>query len=190
MKRKYYLRGIGVGILFATIILFTAYSIMGRKTMSDEEIMKQAEELGMVRAGSLLDSLNRSSEDSTANKNSTDNSAGDSSTGTSSAATTTENPSSDVPTTAEDETTTQDAGTDTIPETTNPAGRTVSFTIVSGMSSWNVATILQDHGVITDASDFDNYLETNGYSDRISTGEYTVTVGSDYETIAKLLTGN
>lgn len=180
MKRKYYLRGVGVGILFATIILFIAYSTMGRKTMSDEEVMKRAEELGMVKAGSLLDSLNRSSE------NSTDNSVGDSSTDSNSA---TENPSSVEPTTTEAEPTTQDTEADEPSSTTSPTERTVNFTVVSGMSSWNVATILQDQGVIADAADFDNYLEANGYSDRISTGEYTVTVGSDYETIARLITG-
>lgn len=184
MKRKYYLRGVGVGILFATIILFIAYSAMGRKAMSDEEVMKRAEELGMVKAGSLLDSLNRSSEDST------DNSVGDSSTDSNSATEpATENPSSVEPTTTEAEPTTQDTEADEPSSTTSPTERTVKFTVVSGMSSWNVATILQDQGVIADAADFDNYLEANGYSDRISTGEYTVTVGSDYETIARLITG-
>ncbi len=43
--------------------------------------------------------------------------------------------------------------------------------------------------MIADAADFDSYLEANGYSDRIATGEYTVVEGSDYETIAKLITG-
>ena len=68
MKRKYYLRGIGVGILFATIVLFTAYSISGGKKMSDEEVIKRAEELGMVQAESVLDHLTKpanSTEDDT-----------------------------------------------------------------------------------------------------------------------------
>ena len=48
MKIKYYLRGLGTGILFATIILFISYSYR----MSDSQIKKEAEKLGMVYAGS------------------------------------------------------------------------------------------------------------------------------------------
>ena len=46
MKLKYYLRGLGTGILFATIILFVSYSYK----MSDSQIRKEAEQLGMVYA--------------------------------------------------------------------------------------------------------------------------------------------
>lgn len=177
MKRKYYIRGIGVGILFATIILFTAYSVTGGGKMTDEEIMRRAEELGMVRAGSLLENLNRSTEDTATNDTTEGSSTNDTTADTSSS-------------TDED---TQDTEADTTTEadssTAAPEGGTVSFTVISGMNSWNVATILQDQGVIADAADFDSYLEANGYSDRIATGEYTVVEGSDYETIAKLITG-
>lgn len=166
MKRKYYLRGIGVGILFATIILFTAYSISGQGKMTDEEVIARAEELGMIKSGSVLDNLTKpASTEDTSNSSETEPS-------------TTETPS------------TEDTGTDTGTEAVDPNVRMVKFTVVSGMNSWNVATILQDQGVIADAADFDAYLEENGYSSRISTGEYTIAVGSDYETIAKLLTGD
>lgn len=179
MKRKYYIRGIGVGILFATIVLFTAYSVTGAGKMTDEEIMRRAEELGMVKAGSLLESLNHSTEDASTEDLTEGSSAND---------TTEDSPvSTDGDTQDTEEVTPTEADSST---TAAPEERTVTFTVISGMDSWNVATILQDQGVITDASDFDSYLEMNGYSDRISTGEYTVTVGSDYETIAKLLTGN
>ncbi len=48
MKIKYYLRGLGTGILFATIIMFISYSYR----MSDSQIKKEAEKLGMVYASS------------------------------------------------------------------------------------------------------------------------------------------
>lgn len=179
MKRKYYLRGIGVGILFATIVLFTAYSVSGGNKMTDQEVMERAEELGMVKAESVLDNLQKPADTDTEQQNITESDGTDISTeATEDSSTDTQEASTDAPDTEE-------------PTTEEPAteGRTVTFTVVSGMNSWNVATILQDQGVIADAADFDSYLEANGYSASIATGEYSVTVGSDYETIAKLITG-
>lgn len=49
MKLKYYLRGLGVGILFAALIF--SFIIIPKKTkISDDEIKKRAAELGMVEA--------------------------------------------------------------------------------------------------------------------------------------------
>lgn len=181
MKRKYYLRGIGVGILFATIVLFTAYSISDKGKMTDEEVLARAEELGMTRPDSVLDNLTRPA--------STEEPSSETNPITTEDLNSTDGPGIQEPDTASDpstgepDTNTEDTGTEA------PDARMVRFTVVSGMNSWNVATILQDQGVIEDASDFDSYLENNGYSGRIATGEYSVAVGSDYETIARLLTG-
>lgn len=47
MKLKYYLRGLGIGIIITTIVLMIVYS--GHKTeMTDAEIIQKAEALGMV----------------------------------------------------------------------------------------------------------------------------------------------
>ena len=49
MKLKYYLRGLGTGVLFATIVLFIAYSYrLSDAKLSDSEIKEKALELGMV----------------------------------------------------------------------------------------------------------------------------------------------
>ena len=52
MKRKYYLRGLGLGILVTAIVC----SIAGPKAPSDEDIIKRAEELGYVKAAESDDS--------------------------------------------------------------------------------------------------------------------------------------
>ena len=44
MKAKYFLRGLGAGILLATIVLFAVYSYR----YSDSKIIQRAKELGMV----------------------------------------------------------------------------------------------------------------------------------------------
>ena len=53
MKLKYYLRGLGIGILVTTVILSLAG--IGRKNMTDEEVIKRAKELGMVESTLLSD---------------------------------------------------------------------------------------------------------------------------------------
>ena len=45
MKRKYYLRGLGLGILITALV----FIFIGPKELSDEEIIKRAEKLGYVK---------------------------------------------------------------------------------------------------------------------------------------------
>ena len=56
MKPKYYLRGLGVGVVLTAVIMGV---VLGRGTsrMSDEEVIKRAKQLGMVEAESTLSSL-------------------------------------------------------------------------------------------------------------------------------------
>lgn len=71
MKLKYYLRGLGIGIILTTIILTISYS--GRELeLTDEEIIQRAEALGMVMEE---DSLfpNKNKEDEPKVENSTEN---------------------------------------------------------------------------------------------------------------------
>lgn len=48
MRFKYYLRGCGLGILFTSIVLTVAFHTRGVKEISDEEVIRRAEALGMV----------------------------------------------------------------------------------------------------------------------------------------------
>lgn len=71
-----------------------------------------------------------------------------------------------------------------VPETTN----SVTFVIQRGQSSYGVAKALAEAGLIEDASAFDQYLESNGYSKRINSGTYEIPVDSTAEEIAKIIT--
>ncbi|MBS6465962.1 MAG: hypothetical protein KH381_04375 [Clostridium sp.] len=175
MKRKYYLRGIGVGILFTAIVWLTTLLVSGKPKMTDEEVITRAQELGMVKQESVLEQLEKPSDTETEETDTEQTASADNST----------DAAADNPTESESVSGTE-ASTG---ETTEESKETVvTFTIVSGMNSWNVATLLQDQGVVN-ASEFDQYLEQNGYSSRIVTGEYSVAVGTDYETIARMITG-
>lgn len=55
MKLKYYLRGLGIGILVTAAILTIVYHTKG--SMSDSQIMKRAAQLGMVMASTEEDTL-------------------------------------------------------------------------------------------------------------------------------------
>ena len=48
MKLKYFLRGLGTGVIFGAIIMLVAYMTSGGYKLSDEEIIERAEKLGMV----------------------------------------------------------------------------------------------------------------------------------------------
>lgn len=53
MERKYYLRGLGLGIVVTAVIMGIALS--GPRKMTDEEIIQRAKELGMVEDTYLAD---------------------------------------------------------------------------------------------------------------------------------------
>ncbi|MGN0155222.1 MAG: hypothetical protein ACI4A3_12295, partial [Lachnospiraceae bacterium] len=66
MKFKYFLRGVGVGIIFASIIFLTVYQENTSKELSDAQIIERAKELGMVEEknpiGDLLSTEDENSE--------------------------------------------------------------------------------------------------------------------------------
>ena len=71
MERKYYLRGLGIGIAVTAIIMGIALS--GDKTMTNDEIIARAKELGMVENTVLSDTGN----EDTAQEDAGDNQADD-----------------------------------------------------------------------------------------------------------------
>lgn len=66
MKLKYYLRGLGTGIAVATLIIAISAGRKGSNTMTDEEILARAKELGLVERTVLADMVkNDESEENT-----------------------------------------------------------------------------------------------------------------------------
>ena len=61
MKLKYYLRGMGIGIILTAIVM--GFALGGRKTtISDAEVIERAKALGMIDGNGVLDSVTDSSE--------------------------------------------------------------------------------------------------------------------------------
>ena len=61
MKFKYYLRGLGIGILISTIILSISFA-MKKNDLSDDEIIARAKELGMVMEDTGKDTIPKATE--------------------------------------------------------------------------------------------------------------------------------
>lgn len=210
MKLKYYLRGLGIGILITTVILSLAG--IGRKNMTDEEVVKRAKELGMVESTLLSDLPDqtkaeevRPTESETSlqpetseQENSAEPEAGP-------------GPETSEPETLEPEVSPEPEETASTPETPaapeetpvapeetpvspedgnpdTPAGETVTLVIGRGESSTTVSKNLKKAGIVEDAAAFDRFLCNNGYDKKIITGTYEIPYGASEEEIAKIIT--
>ncbi|WP_024866506.1 hypothetical protein [Butyrivibrio sp. FCS014] len=74
MKLKYYLRGMGIGIILTAIVM--GFALGGRKTtISDAEVIRRAKELGMIEAGT--GTLSQNSKEAGNSNEKTDTSSSD-----------------------------------------------------------------------------------------------------------------
>ena len=170
MKLKYYLRGLGIGILVTAAILTIVYHTKG--SMSDSQIMKRAEQLGMVMASTEEDTLfaQTTQDDTTIEE-----------TGTISVEeTTTVVETTEAVTEAPTEKTTE-------APTEAPAAEAV-LTISPGMYSESVSAELVRLGIITNQKEFNSYLVNNGYAERIQTGDFKIKADMSYDEIARIIT--
>lgn len=174
MKLKYYLRGLGIGILVTAAILTIVYHTKG--SMSDSQIMKRAAQLGMVMASTEEDTLFAQ----TTQVNTTIEETG---------------------TISVEETTTVVETTEAVTEAstekpteaptkapTEPAAAEAVLTISPGMYSESVSAELVRLGIITNQKEFNSYLVNNGYAERIQTGDFKVKADMPYDEIARIIT--
>lgn len=173
MKFKSFLKGVGVGILFASIIFLIAYVQFGNKKMTDAQIRERAKQLGMVeQTTSIKDLLGSETQERD----------------TSETADTDSETSSENPKNSEGETQTEEETTETVTEeTTESEKETVSITIERGSTSYTVCQTLKEMGMIEDAAQFDNYLIEKGYASRIRVGTHSLTKGMDFHAIAEAI---
>lgn len=205
MKLKYYLRGLGIGMIVTALILGISFSNRQDQTsqiMTDDQIRERAAELGMVDSSELtLAALQNSAKQPTE--------------GTPEETTQTQEqnnieaePETTVPAetqaTVEPETTQEPEATaepepekTAAPETTAEPEvteapqrtQTASITIQRGDDSGSASRRLYEAGLVENAKAFDNYLCNNGYSRSINPGTYEIAPGTSEEEIAKIITG-
>ena len=193
-----YLRGLGIGIIVTAIILIIARNT-GNK-MSDKEIIKRAEELGMVMKETESDKLFPDKETQSTEESTTEVSTKEPQT---TEAPTTEAPTTEAPTTEAQTTEAPTTEAPTEPPTTEaptqpptekptmPPDTTVvtaKIVVTKGMFSEAISQAMERTGVISDWRKFNDYLEANGYAERLQTGTFTLKSTMSFEEMAKILT--
>ena len=198
MKLKYFLRGVGVGIIFGALIMLVAYLTSGAGKLSDKEIIERAENLGMVKEENLVVIGDGSEDKSTEQSDLTTEDAVE--------ATTEQATTEQAKVDTTEEGTTQEIiqGSDVsieevVDESINPTTEdsttqsadstyvTAKISVTSGMTSTEIAMLLQDAGIIDDYLDFDEFLNANGYSTQLKINDYEFNSNMTYEELAKEL---
>ena len=179
MKLKYYLRGLGIGILVTAVIMGVTQGSR-KETLSDREIRERAAALGMVEPGNSLADLE--AVETPAATEIPEAIETPASTETPEAA---ETPAATEAPAATPEVTAR--------PTQKPAeeeeGSSYTFEIQAGDSSYQVAYRLQQAGLVADARDFDNYLCSKGYDRKLKTGSYEIPETATEEEISEILCG-
>lgn len=215
MKVKYYMRGMGIGIVLATLIIAISNP---KEKLTDREIITRAQSLGMV----MGEDNNKNLEEVLQNINPTKSPSDLSATpvpgptdqpdvsvtqGASPTSAPTASPTqapTAAPTIAPTQASTPVPTIEPMPTikptqvpipTQIPAsgnssdtGKNITFTVEKGMSSGKVAAMLVQVGLIDNADDFNRFIEAEGKASIIRVGIYSLPKDSSYDDIIKAIT--
>ena len=217
MNLKYYLRGLGVGIVVTSLIL--GIGLGSRKeTLSNEEIKERARELGMVEESITVAEAAAQKEEEAQEAEATvapvpeENAESDAepivnaepevssepAVSTGAAPEASEKPnvsaaSEPAASTAAEAGATPEAGVKPVADEaeedngTAPEKEIVDITINPGEVSYVISQKLEQSGLIDDAAEYDAYLCDNGFHTKLRAGVHKIPMGSTREEIAKLL---
>ncbi len=183
MKLKYYLRGMGIGIIVTTIILAISFS-QREVEISDEQVMVRASALGMVMPEDEQEPAATESEEEPQG-----GAAGAEEEPQSGAAGAEEESQGGATESEEEqEQSTQDSAQ--MPQNTGeeaPTQGTYRLVIRQGDVCRVVCETLEENGIIDDAEALRTHLFELGYANNISTGEYDVPYGLTMEQVAEII---
>ncbi|MCI5585685.1 MAG: endolytic transglycosylase MltG [Lachnospiraceae bacterium] len=214
MNLKYYLRGLGIGVLVTVFIMGIAGE---EKTMTDAEIKIRAAKLGMVEETVLSD---LKAKESTENEGAQTESLAKTLTESQMVEEKTEEELSKEESDGKENTENTEEKKETAGEaavTSNGAENTIlendaplegqgkvivqangivgeekdylTVTIESGDTGEAVSRKLYEAGAVESAAEYSSYLSSNDYSRRLRVGEYEIPVGASNEEIAKIICG-
>lgn len=181
MKLKYYLRGLGIGLMVTATICMLGGA--GKAVITDDEVIARAEQLGMIQNPVLSQLPQPGSESNEVEKDKEKNEMND-----------LEKPSEeDTLQKPSEEDVLQEASeeeSESDPETSEEStNEYITITIVSGDSSVSVSRKVFEAGLVNSASEFDSFLCANGYDRILSVGEHRVKAGASMKEIAEALAG-
>ena len=212
MKLKYYLRGVGIGIIFATLVMALS-SAVHNNNLSDEFIIKEAMKLGMVmKEDSEEDIFSKDEseqlEDTEYVADTEDTEMGETEVVVLGSETESESESesqvesesqseveSESQSEAESESQSEvesesESESEATPgPETNEGAEYVTIVVSSGDYARQVAEKLYAAGLIPNAEEFRIYMGEHGYAKTIHAGTYQIPVGASYEEICKIVAG-
>lgn len=187
MDKKSFLRGFGIGVLFAALIL--GISCMMRT--SDSAVIKRAREMGMEFAAEeepLFPMAKASSGAAAGEKKKTGSSKAESTQKPSASPKATEDTSNTEKKEKAEKKNELDQEKEKMQKEFENATR--EFTIHAGEWSSDVSKKLEELDIISNAEDFDHYLEEYGYSDDIKAGSFEISKDASYKEIADMITSH
>lgn len=192
MKFKYYLRGCGLGILVASIVLMVSFHSQN-KTMDDTAVMERASELGMIMPETEIVSTEADSQLPESGTQSTDT---DFSSNKNQKQNTKDSQNKTDGSSQKEEKDTQMASDDKTGSGNNKdteskkkedkkeESEEITVEIKKGEVCRQLAEELEQIGLVEDAETFRKYMKQIGYDDRIKVGTYTLKRGMTEKEIA------
>lgn len=175
MNMKYYLRGMGAGLIIASASLMVTGAVTGDTEQSDK-IAEQQSSTPAIIAYTTAAEQNSETESNT--ENNTESTEAPTTETTAVTTEPTTEPATEIETTGQ--------ATDA-PFSKNGDG-TVTVHIQNVYFATQASDLLLEAGVITDAQSFTDYMVSSGYSSRIKEGVYSIAQGASYEEVAKIIT--
>lgn len=172
MRLKYYLRGLGLGIIFTCVILMIFSN--GNKS-KDTSVVEDSNGIELTEAvGNDFDSNEEEEQSVTDESNNDENDS---------------NANDEIQ--SLDENINRPIDDQTVNEITGDSGELeseyVSLVIEQGDIARDVAEKLYEDGIINDVEAFRKYLGETGVSHTLHAGEYQIKVGATFEEIVEVL---
>ena len=189
MRLKYYLRGLGIGIVVTAVIMGVSAERQ-KPVMTDEQIIARAKELGMVEQEGILAEI---AGESVAAVDQTEEAKAEAPKQEEEKAEAPEQEEVKAETPKQEEAKEEMPKTETAdqetakPETVQKTSSVV-VSIYPGEGSYTVSRKLAALGLVESADIYDKFLCQNGYDKKLCTGNYTITEGATADEIARILT--
>lgn len=172
MKVKWFLRGLGIGIVVTALLLCITYRSAGK----NRSVIQEAKKLGMVFPKSETQSVEKTAEDLLKTED-------DLAVVSPSAVEGKEKSEKEKKAEEKLETGKKDIG-----KVSNYHGKNRTFIVREGLLSSSVSREMEEAGIIEDADELDRYLQKNGYERMVRSGKYKIPADADIEQIAKIIT--
>lgn len=164
MNFKYYLRGLGTGIVVTLIIVTISNSLRGSRTVSEN-----AAQPSSVQSTSAIEAILNNQRTTQAYEDATSADAA----------------SADV---TSADTSSAETVSDNVQQGQQKRNITVSFETIQ--SSEAAAQLLEKAGIVDNWRNFNSYLVNNGYDRKVSGGTFSFSGNESYEEIARIITNS